>query len=86
VLIKTVEVLDANGEVLAHKITLLLLPKFIDNISDYTNARLLLRNSATYCLKAGNILKVLFTKLKHVTCLAHAIHNFAETVRGMSQQ
>lgn len=41
----------------------------------------LLTDSAAYMLKAGEILKAFYTKMIHVTCLAHAIHRMAEHIR-----
>lgn len=45
------------------------------------NIILLSTDSVAYMLKAGRILKNVFPKLKHVTCLAHALHRVAEQIR-----
>ncbi|XP_066902302.1 uncharacterized protein [Halyomorpha halys] len=43
---------------------------------------LFLSDAAGYTNKAGNALKVLYLKIVHLTCLAHAFHRVAETVRA----
>lgn len=35
-----------------------------------------------YMKKAGDCIKALYSKLIHVTCLAHALHNVCEEVRA----
>jgi hypothetical protein len=32
--------------------------------------------------KAGTAIKALYSKMVHVTCLAHAMHRIAEEIRG----
>ncbi|KAJ4437535.1 hypothetical protein ANN_17680 [Periplaneta americana] len=43
---------------------------------------LFLTDAAPYMVKAANSLKVLYSKMVHVTCLAHACHRIAEEIRG----
>lgn len=38
-------------------------------------------DAAPYMVKAGKTIKVLYPKLEHITCLAHALHRVAEEVR-----
>lgn len=33
-------------------------------------------------IKAGTAIKALYSKMVHVTCLAHAMHRIAEDIRG----
>lgn len=42
---------------------------------------LFLSDAAPYMVKSGNAIKILYSKIIHVTCLAHAFHRVAETVR-----
>lgn len=44
---------------------------------------LFLSDAAPYMVKAGNALRVFYPKMIHLTCLAHAMHRVAETVRSM---
>ncbi|KAJ4425798.1 hypothetical protein ANN_27423 [Periplaneta americana] len=43
---------------------------------------LFLTDAAPYMVKAANSLKALYSKMVHVTCLAHACHRIAEEIRG----
>jgi len=43
---------------------------------------LFVTDAAPYMIKAANSLKALYSKMVHVTCLAHAHHRVAETIRG----
>lgn len=45
---------------------------------------LLLSDAAPYMVKAGKALKVFYPNLVHVTCLAHALHRVAESIRDAS--
>lgn len=47
----------------------------------YEKVLLLATDAAPYMKKAGVILNGLYPKMVHVTCVAHAFHNVAETVR-----
>jgi len=42
---------------------------------------LLLSDAAPYMVKAGKAIKVFYSKMEHVTCLAHALHRVAEEIR-----
>jgi len=44
---------------------------------------LLLNDAAPYMVKSGDVLKVLYPNLIHVTCLAHGLNRVAEKVRDM---
>jgi hypothetical protein len=46
------------------------------------NVPLFVSNAAPYMIKAAKALKLLYRKMMHVTCLAHALHRVAEEVRG----
>lgn len=48
----------------------------------YNNVLLFLSDAAPYMVKAGSVLKKLFTKMIHTTCSADALHRIAEEVRG----
>lgn len=47
------------------------------------NILLLVTDAASYMLKAGEYLKVLYPNMKHLTCLVHGIHRVAEEVRDI---
>lgn len=53
-------------------------------ISSEDRVRAFVTDSAAYMLKAGECLKVLYPKMLHVTCTAHAVHRVAEEVRKFS--
>jgi hypothetical protein len=36
--------------------------------------------AASYIIKAGTALKVIFPNITHLTCLAHGLHHVAETI------
>jgi hypothetical protein len=44
---------------------------------------LFVTDAAAYMKKAAKSLKILYTRMIHVTCLAHAFHRVAEAVRGI---
>lgn len=46
------------------------------------NILLLITDAAPYMKKAAKGLQILYPKLIHITCLAHALHRVAEEVRG----
>lgn len=48
----------------------------------HDNVLLLVTDAAAYMIKAATGLKVLFPKMIHVTCVAHAMHRVAETIRA----
>jgi hypothetical protein len=43
---------------------------------------LFVSDAAPYMIKAAKALQLLYPKMIHVTCLAHALHTVAEEVRG----
>jgi hypothetical protein len=42
---------------------------------------LLLSDATPYMVKAGRAIKVFYSKMEHVTCLAHALHRVAEEIK-----
>jgi len=48
----------------------------------YNNVLLFLSDAAPYMVKAGTVLKNIYTKMIHVTCCAHGLHRIAEEIRG----
>jgi len=46
------------------------------------NVLLFVSDAAPYMIKAAKALQLLYPKMIHVTCLAHALHRVAEEVRG----
>lgn len=48
----------------------------------YDNVLLFLTDAAPYMVKAGSVLKSLYTKMVHVSCAAHGIHRVAEEIRA----
>jgi len=47
----------------------------------YNNILLFLSDAAPYMVKAGKGIKIMYSKMEHVTCLAHGLHRVAEEVR-----
>ena len=47
----------------------------------YDRVWLVLTDLATYMLSALSALKMLYNKLRHVTCIVHALHRVCESVR-----
>ncbi|KAL4125966.1 hypothetical protein QTP88_010198 [Uroleucon formosanum] len=47
----------------------------------YDNILLFLSDAAPYMVKAGKGIKIIYSKMEHVTCLAHGLHRVAEEVR-----
>lgn len=45
------------------------------------NVLLFVNDAAPYMVKAGKNIKTLYSKMEHVTCLAHGLHKVAEEVR-----
>lgn len=56
--------------------------KFFSDASEALNFKLLISDKASYCLKVGKMLKIIYPDMKHVTCLCHGLHNFAELIRN----
>ncbi len=48
----------------------------------YERVRLLLTDAAAYMILAGKDLKTSYPNMIHLTCLAHALHRLAETIRA----
>ncbi|KAE9542367.1 hypothetical protein AGLY_003494 [Aphis glycines] len=48
---------------------------------EHDNILLFLSDAAPYMMKAGRDLKILYSKMKHVSCLAHGLHRVAEEIR-----
>lgn len=48
----------------------------------HNNVLLFLSDAAPYMVKAGKYINTLYSKCRHLTCLAHAFHRIAEKVRG----
>lgn len=48
----------------------------------YSKVLLLLSDAAPYMRKVGTVLALLYPKLTHVTCLAHALHLVCEIIRA----
>jgi len=46
------------------------------------NVLLFVSDAAPHMIKAAKALQLLYPKMTHVTCLAHALHRVAEEVRG----
>jgi hypothetical protein len=49
----------------------------------YDKVHLMISDAAPYMVKAGKGLKLLYSKMIHLTCLAHGVHRVAEIVRGL---
>jgi len=47
----------------------------------HDNILLFLSDAAPYMMKAGRGLKILYSKMEHVSCLAHGLHRVAEEIR-----
>lgn len=48
----------------------------------HDNVLLFLSDAAPYMVKAGEVLKRLYSKMIHVTCVVHGLHRVAEEVRS----
>lgn len=48
----------------------------------YNNVLLFLSDADPYMVKAGTVLKNIYTKKIHVICCAHGLHRIAEEIRG----
>jgi hypothetical protein len=49
---------------------------------EHNNVLLLVSDAAPYMVKAGSAIQTFFSKMFHVTCLAHALHRVAEQIRS----
>ena len=59
--------------------------KLISGSFNRDDVLLLITDAAPCMIKAGLEIKILYSKLIHVTCIAHALHRAAEFVRGRFQ-
>ncbi len=84
-LVKSVEITKTNSKNVNFQIIQLLNILYNNVTSKYTNIKLLLSDRAPYALKAGTLLKDVIPGLKHVTCLCHALHNLAESIRASAK-
>lgn len=48
----------------------------------HENVLLFTSDAAPYMMKAANTLKAFYSKMNHITCVAHGLHRVAEEVRG----
>ncbi|XP_060835176.1 uncharacterized protein LOC132918100 [Rhopalosiphum padi] len=48
----------------------------------YDNVLLFVSDAAPYMVKAGKSIQSFYSKMIHVTCIAHALHRVAEEIRG----
>jgi len=48
----------------------------------HDNVLLFLSDTAPYMVKAGEVLKNLYSNMIHVTCVVHGLHRVAEEVRS----
>lgn len=81
-LISTVELPNGTSEVIAQAINdaiSLIYPG--ENSAKYERVILFLSDQASAMVKAGKILKPMYTKMKHVTCLAHALNVVAQEIK-----
>jgi len=51
------------------------------NNKQHEQVLLFVTDAALYMISDNNALEVLYPKMIHLTCLAHALHQVAETVR-----
>ncbi|KAL4113091.1 hypothetical protein QTP88_016779 [Uroleucon formosanum] len=49
----------------------------------HDNVLLFVSDAAPYMVKSASVIKVFYSKMVHVTCLAHGLHRVAEEVRNM---
>jgi len=48
----------------------------------YDNVLLFVSDASPYMVKAGKSIQSFYSKMIHVTCIAHALHRVAEEIRG----
>ena len=48
----------------------------------YDDVMLFVTDAAPYMVKAAKEIQIRYTKMVHVTCLAHGLHRVADTIRG----
>lgn len=84
-----VSVLDADEEINSKKVifNIVELEKSnhatIDRAVNFNKNQIMifLTDDAPYMVKSAKTLKVFYTKMIHVTCVAHAMHRIAEEIR-----
>ena len=54
---------------------------FVENFK-YCNLKLIVSDAASYMVKAGKGLKLIFPDMIHITCLAHGLHRVCEKIRS----
>lgn len=79
-LFETAEMEDVNSETISNLI-ILSVGKIVNKIEDFKRFKLFISDGAPYCVKTGAIIKIIYRNCKHVICLAHNLHNLAETIR-----
>lgn len=82
-LLRSVELARTNSDTVSQEIIKLMIDLNGGNL-DFTKLRLIVSDAAPYAVKAVKILKELFPNLKHVTCIAHLLHNLCEKLRDIS--
>lgn len=89
-LISTVELNSGKGEVIAQAVmNAVTLIYGAESTEKYEKVLLFLSDQASSMVKAGTILKGFFTKMKHVTCLAHALNIVSQEIKkcnGLANQ
>ncbi|XP_049868037.1 uncharacterized protein LOC126378420 [Pectinophora gossypiella] len=74
---------NINGKTISQFVIDCLKNLWGDSYEDKVESVLLLcTDSVAYMLTAGRVLKQHFPNMKHVTCLAHALHRVAEKIRS----
>lgn len=53
---------------------------FWPGIEKHDSVLLFVSDTAPYMVKAGKTIKVLYSKIVHITCLVHALHRVAEQI------
>lgn len=81
-LVKSVELTNTNSININQEI-LSILNMLYKNDIIYSNLILLISDAAPYAVKVGKMLKLLFPKIKHVTCICHMLHRFVEKIRSL---
>ncbi len=84
-LIATVEMKKTNSENIVSEIIDRVVNFLKSDIKVLQKIRLLLSDGAPYAIKTGKVLKELIPNLKHITCICHALHNLAETIRDQNK-
>ena len=78
-LVKCTYLAEANGETIARLANDTLTEVWPGFNKDLL--KVLVSDAAAYMLKAGNMLKVFYPKVFHVTCLCHGLHRVCELIR-----